>query len=446
MTRREQSKKWIGRGIWAIADQGLFALANVLLNVLMARWLTPHEYGAFAVAYSCFLFIGAFHTALLTEPLLVFGPGKYADQPRNYLSLLLRGHWILTAVGSLLLITAGLVLRFNGVRPFSQALLGLALATPFSLLMWFSRRAAYVRFQPRLATMASAGYLLLLVAGLIGLAGLHLVSIFSAMLTLSVAGAISGFWLMRRIHRALPDGENSITPMPVVTDHWRYGRWASATSVLMWVPLNLFFVVLAVLVNFEATGAFKALSNLVLPLLQTNAALGSLLLPAMALRARNHEQFKKLLRTALVLFAAGACIYSLAIGAFGGGLVHLIYGGRYDSQANLLPLLLLIPLLDGAMVVLSNALRSLERPDRIFWAQLTIVVFLLTAGVGATRMSGLWGATAGLVVAELLGTIVLGAGVLSQLKHQGRAEARPSGMACHSTQEPLLTRGLLPLR
>lgn len=416
MTSKEQNKKWIERGGWAIADQGLFALANVLLNVLLARWLTPGEYGAFAVGYSCFLFIGAFHTALLTEPLLVFGPGKYGDQPRSYLSLLLRGHWILTAVGSLSLITAGLVLRFNGVRPLSQALLGLAIATPFSLLMWFSRRAAYVRFQPRLATIASAGYLVLLLAGLIGLAGLHLVSIFSAMVTLSVAGAISGFWLIRRISRALPDGEESTTPIPVVTDHWRYGRWASATSVLMWVPLNLFFVMLSVLVNFEATGAFKALSNLVLPLLQANAALGSLLLPAMALRTHNHEQFKKLLRTSLVLFAVGACIYSLLIGAFGGELVHLIYGGRYDSQASLLRLLLLIPLLDGAMVVLSNALRSLERPDRVFWAQLAVVFFLLTAGIEATRVSGLWGATGGLVVAELLGTIVLGASVLSQLK------------------------------
>ena len=437
MSSREQNKKWLGRGAWAIADQGLFALANVLLNVLLARWLTPVEYGAFAVGYSLFLFIGAFHTALLTEPLLVFGPGKYADRPRGYLSLLLRGHWILTAVGSLLLIIAGLVLRYNGIRPLSQALLGLALATPFSLMMWFSRRAAYVRFQPRLATIASAGYLVLLLAGLIGLAGFHLVSIFSAMLTLSVAGAISGLWLMNSIHRALPDEEESLTRVPVITDHWRYGRWASATSVLMWVPLNLFFVVLSVLVNFEATGAFKALSNLVLPLLQANAALGSLLLPAMALRARNHEQFKKLLRTSLVLFAAGACIYSLLIGAFGGELVHLIYGGRYDSQANLLRLLLLIPLLDGAMVVLSNALRSLERPDRVFWAQLAVVLFLLTAGVEATRLSGLWGATAGLVVAELLGTIVLGASVLSQLKHQGRAEVQSSGRA----QKPLLTLG-----
>ena len=420
MTEQRKSRKWIGRGAWAVADQGLFALANVLLNVLLARWLAPGEYGGFAVGYSLFLFIGAFHTALLTEPLLVFGPGKYAHQPRGYLGVLLRGHWALTGTGSLMLITAGVILHFKGIGPLAQALFGLALAAPFSLLMWFGRRAAYMRFQPRLATIASGGYLVLLLGGLFALAGLHLVSIFSAMVTMSVAGAIAGLWLMRHVHRGMPDEETNAAPTRVVTDHWRYGRWASATSVLMWVPLNFFFVVLSVLVNLEASATLKALSNLVLPLLQANAALGSLLLPALVLRARNREQFKKLLRWSLTLFAAGASVYSITIGAFGSKLVHLLYRGRYDSQAGLLWLLLFIPLLDGAMVVLANSLRSLERPDRVFWAQLAVAVFVLTAGVIATRSSGLWGAVWAIVLADLLGTIILGAAVLEQLQPRAR--------------------------
>lgn len=418
MTEKRENRKWIGRGAWAVVDQGLFGLANVVLNVLLARWLSPGEYGAFAVGYSLFLFIGAFHTALLTEPLLVFGPGKYANQPRRYLGVLLRGHWALTGIGSVLLILAGLILRINGMGTLSQALFGLALAAPFSLLMWFSRRAAYVRFQPRLAAIASGGYLALLVAGLFALAGLQLVSIFFAMAAMSVAGAVTGLWLFHRVRRAIPDEDKTTAPMPVVTDHWRYGRWASATSVLMWVPLNFFFVVLSVLVNLEASATLKALSNLVLPLLQANAALGSLLLPAMVLRVRNREQFKKLLRLSLVLFAAGALAYSLIIGVFGRVFVHLLYGGRYDAQVSLLWLLLLIPILDGAMVVLASALRSLERPDRVFWAQLAVAFFLFTVGVEATRSSGLWGATGGLVLADLLGTIILGACVVAQLQRR----------------------------
>ena len=415
MTEKQRNLKWITRGTWAIADQGFFALANAILNVLLARWLSPAEYGAFAVAYSLLLFLGAFHTALLTEPLLVFGPARYAKQPRSYLHVLLRAHWALMGSGSSLIMIGGLVLYLSGRATLAHALFGLALAAPFSLLMWFARRAAYLRFQPRLATFASAGYLLLLLSGLSALAALHAVSIFSAMVITGAAGAITGLWLFRRMIHELPEEKHS-TLSSVVSDHWRYGRWASATSVLMWIPLNFFFVVLSLFVSFEASATLKALSNLVLPLLQANAALGSLLLPVMVLRAGNPERFKKLLRLALALFAVGACIYSLVVGLVCGPLVHLLYGGRYDGHSSLVWLLLAIPLFDGAMVVLATALRSLERPDLVFWSQFAVGVFVLSAGVIATNLSGLWGAAAAIGVADLIGTIVLAAYVVAHLR------------------------------
>src|SRR5882672_2568874 len=128
MTEKPYSTIWIRRGTWAIADQGLFALANVLFNVLLARWLAPAEYGAFAVAYSAFLFIGAFHAALLIEPMLVFGPGRYASRLARYLSVLIRGNYVLMIPGSLLLIATGIGAWFFGSPPLACALFGLAAA------------------------------------------------------------------------------------------------------------------------------------------------------------------------------------------------------------------------------------------------------------------------------------------------------------------------------
>jgi O-antigen/teichoic acid export membrane protein len=434
MTEKLYNTIWIWRGTWAIADQGLFATANVLLNVMLARWLTAAEYGAFAVGYSVFLFIGAIHTGLITEPLLVFGAGKYASRLRSYLSALVRGHWALTAIGSLLLGCAGLVALFKGHQQLAQAFFGLAVATPFSLLMWFGRRAAYVRFESRLACIASAVNLVMLLTGLIALAMLHQVSIFSALAAMGVASLVSGLWLLRRLIGrrslplvdlgALPDGRGSAWPAAeetvevkqVAADHWRYGRWSMATALVMWVPLNFFFVVLSIYVNFEASASLKALANLVLPLLQANAALGSLLLPALVARAANREKFKKLLRSSLCLFAAGAVLYSLVLGIFSRPLIHLLYNGGYDSQANTLRLLLFIPILDGALVVLACALRSLARPDRVFWGHLVVAIFVLSGGVLATRAAGLKGAAAAMIFADLLGVAILGAGILAQLR------------------------------
>ena len=53
---------WTTRGFWAIVDQALFALSNLLINVLLARWLSPREYGAFVTAYVVLVLVSVAHT------------------------------------------------------------------------------------------------------------------------------------------------------------------------------------------------------------------------------------------------------------------------------------------------------------------------------------------------------------------------------------------------
>ena len=38
---------WLKKGGFAAVDQGLFSAANFLVNILLARWLEPVQYGAF---------------------------------------------------------------------------------------------------------------------------------------------------------------------------------------------------------------------------------------------------------------------------------------------------------------------------------------------------------------------------------------------------------------
>jgi len=68
---------WVKKSGFAILDQALFSGANFLVNILLARWLPPEDYGAFAVALSIYYLLLNLHTAVLTEPMMVFGAGKY---------------------------------------------------------------------------------------------------------------------------------------------------------------------------------------------------------------------------------------------------------------------------------------------------------------------------------------------------------------------------------
>ena len=331
---------------------------------------------------------------------------------------------MLTGAGSLLLLCAGAIFWLTGAGLFAQAFVGLAAATPFTFLTWLTRRAAYGRLHPRLAATSSAIFLAIVVTGLFSLQGCNLINVFSAMIVMGIAGAVAGLWLLSRLRGGLSRGgeEEPVASREALRGHWSYGRWALATSVLMWVPLNLFFVVLSLRMSAESSATLRALTNLVLPLLQANAALGVLLMPSLVQRSIDRESFVRLLRSALTLFAMGASVYALCMAALGQKLVHVMYGGKYDGSPGLLWLLLLIPLFDGGCVV--------ERPDSVFWANLIAACFVLTIGVAATSALGLAGAAYGMLCADILAVIALSVSVVVCLqKVSGEGKKRAFGLA-----------------
>src|SRR5262249_49199249 len=142
---------------------------NFLVNLLLARWLEPAQYGAFAAAYTVFFLLAALYTAVLTEPMLVFGAGKYAEKFQKYFGILIIGHWEIRGVIALILALAALVFWLLGSSSMAQVILGLAISSPFILLLWLVRRAFYVRVQPQWAAAGGVLYIALMLAGLCGL-------------------------------------------------------------------------------------------------------------------------------------------------------------------------------------------------------------------------------------------------------------------------------------
>jgi O-antigen/teichoic acid export membrane protein len=400
--------RWAGRGAWAIADQGLFAVSNFAMNILLARWLTPTEYGAFAVAYSVFLLYGTFYTALLIEPMLIFGSAKYEGNFVSYMWVLLRGHWLVSGIGGVLLALAGGVVWLAGSRDVGVALVALAPVAPCVLLTWLTRRACFAQLQPHLAALAGMVYMVLMLGGLAFLFQHAALSVPTALAVMGVSSLVAGIWLIRRITvQGRPnDKSGEATMRGVRDDHWGYGRWALATSVISWLPSNLLLVAMGTFTGLAGSAAFKAMLNLVMPLLQSLSALAILLLPTLV-RVRGRPAFRKLSLFALALFVGGAVAYWLALGAFAEPLVHLLYKGRYHDTAELLWVIGLLPISAAVVAVLSTMLRAIERPDQIFWAYVVSAVVTATVGIAALAYWGLLGAAVGQLAASLATAISL---------------------------------------
>src|SRR5712692_6010687 len=164
-------REWGWRSALSLVDQGLTSGAGFGVNLLLARWMLPKAYGAFAVAFAGFLFVSGFHNVLLLEPLTVLGPSRHTEKLLAYFRAQITVHGLLVGGLSAAVLLAGVILWLvSPDSPLVGAVVGAGLALPFLLLAWLARRMCYVVQQPSAAVLGSGFYLLIVAAGLFVLA------------------------------------------------------------------------------------------------------------------------------------------------------------------------------------------------------------------------------------------------------------------------------------
>lgn len=404
---------WATKGGLAVLDQALFAGAHFVINILLARWLPPAEYGAFAVAYSVFLLIAAFYGALLLEPMMIFGSGRYSKNRGSYLGILLRGHLALTLPATLLLFGIAVAAGRWYSPSVGRAMTALAVALPLMLLMWVTRRAFYIELRPGWAVAGGAVYFVVLVTVAWWAQRAGVLTPVTAIVLMGIAGLLTGALQLVRLRPRWNSNSSSsdeLHPRQVALDHWQYGRWALASVVAGWLPLNIYYFALPAWSGLGDAGALKALMNLANPVLHSLAAFGMLLIPLLV-RHRDQGGIRRVRRAVgrvVALSLLGSLAYLALLWSFGAEILRLLYGGKYVEYSSA-PILLvgLLPVLASLTMALGVALRALERPDRLFWCYLASGGMALVAGVPLAAVYGLIGALLGVLLSYGAGAVTM---------------------------------------
>jgi glycosyltransferase involved in cell wall biosynthesis/O-antigen/teichoic acid export membrane protein len=421
--RTSRVTQWTGRAIWAVTDQGLFSASNFLANVLLARWLAPREYGAFFTAFVVILLVHVAHSALFIEPMLVFGAGKYADRWSAYFKVLLRYELMFNVVCAVILGAVGAALSLAGYGLLGWSLVGAACAMPAILASWFVRRACYVIDRPQLAAASAAVYVVLTATGLMALNAAGILSSFAAQLLLGAGAVVATVAILAGVLRS-KGTPVSIDASAVWTEHWRFGRWSTASGLLSWAQSYLFYLVLPVWGGLEAAGLLRAVTNFVTPVLQSDSALMNLMAPALA-RARAYPPaFVRTIRWAQRAFLTEGLLYWIVLATFRHPLVSFLYGTPYTAHADLLIVVGAIPVIGSRLNIYTVAARALEHPRIFFRATAAAVLISVVVGFPLLALGGITGA----VWAIVLGTatqLVLMAIYMRPLSAQMRGSGTP---------------------
>jgi O-antigen/teichoic acid export membrane protein len=408
---------WLQKGALAIIDQGLISGSNFMVSILLARWLVPDQYGAYAVAFGIYMLLSLVYQSLVLEPMGVFGGSTFRTNLRGYLRSLTWMHVAISAIACVTLLISWAVAQKLGMGgAFTSALAGIAFASPCLMLFALARRTFYVELSPAPAAAGSLIYCFLLLGGLYVVYHRALLSPLTAFLLIGLGALVTGIVLMLRLRSDLSGTGRPPALRETWGMHWRYGGWAFASCLAVWLPTYVYYPLLGMFGSMAQSGQMKALMNLTIPFEQTKGALLMLFLPHAARVAKQEgKSGTAILGGRLTLISVvGAVAYWAVIIPLQRPLFHLLYSGRYLEVAHLLPLLALGQVFWSATYGPSIALRAMESPASVFVAFASATVASLVIGVPATWAFGLKGAIWGCNAADILSLVA----VLIVLRHK----------------------------
>ncbi|MFZ0417790.1 MAG: hypothetical protein WAM04_06780 [Candidatus Sulfotelmatobacter sp.] len=400
---------WVTKGGLAILDYGLFSGSNFLLGILLARWMAPEQYGAYALAFSIFILVTFLYQALVLEPLSVFSGTAYPNNLRGYLRSNLWLHWGISLVVCLALGGTAVAARVWWHSPVSaMAFAGMTVAAPFILIHALGRRSFYLKLSPGPAAFGSAFYCGFVVGGSFLVYKLGWLSAFTAYLVMGLAALVGGVIMLFQLNAKLEPATAKVHLNATWGKHWEYGKWALATCIVGWIPTYVYIPLVSKFSGLAVAGELRALMNLGGPVLQTYAALSMLFLPlaARVQSTQGRRGASGLTFKLTALFVTGAVAYWAVLIPLRRPLFHMLYAGKYMDAASLLPLFAAETIVWSAALGPAILLRAMESPRSLFFANGAASVVALVFGIPATRFFGLRGVIWSMVLANVLYVLV----------------------------------------
>jgi O-antigen/teichoic acid export membrane protein len=402
---------WSSRAAFSLADQGLVSGTGFATNFLLARWLAPNVYGAFAVVFAGFLFIAGFHNVLLLEPISVLGPARHATGLPQYFRVQLKIHAVLIAPLSVLGILASWALsHLMPENPLATAVLGVSLALPFILLQWLMRRMCYIVQRPAAAVGGSALYFATVVISLLALSRFSHPDPFSAFLIMGLGGLIAACTLLKKLR--IFENENESAPglswTSSLRDNWLYGRWLVGSTALFSISTQIQTFLLASFLGLGTAGILRAMQIPSLVMTQIVAAAGLLILPVFSYNFSRNSTKKLWAKANVVSLGLGLAGIASAIllWFFARPLELMLFDGKYAANSRLIAVLGLAPVCAAFSIGYSMALRAAQKPHFDLLANVAAAPVGLISAVMLIPRWGLLGAATSIVLASLANALV----------------------------------------
>lgn len=380
-----------------------------LANIALARVQSKEEYGLFALAYSGFTFLAGLHNAAILEAYTIYGSGRYHRYFPQYARLMWRSNVVVCLGWTAVLLLIWRIAGWSSPAAASHSLLGMALTCSLLLSASFVRQTLYIRRRPDLAARFSLVFFVVLAILLWLFTRTGRLSGFTTFIIVGLAWICAGLFYRRDLPGESP-GQNFMGLEPRYwTEHWKYCRWVLVTGLVFQLTNQAFYWLVGGLLSAAEVANLRAIYLVVAPVDQLFIAMATLVLPIMAFRyaARQTGQLISLWKTYGVANVLITGCFAALLYAVGRPVIHVLYRGRFDDASVLLPTLAFLPLAMGIGNTANAALKSIEKPNLVFYGYVASGAATFLAGIPLVMYRGLRGAAYGMVLSAAVYTVTL---------------------------------------
>lgn len=383
------------KGKFAAADQAIISIANFSASILLTTMVLPTELGAYMLGFLAIYFVRAIQDGLIVQPLTAYGAGKTMQEFKPYFTAASIHQAALSIVVSVAAALLGWILTQFGNDTLGPTIFVLW----FSFFTWqwqeFFRRAFYTRGEVHKAMWVSFG------ATVIRLAFIVVLSKFAQVTGLTGINAIGwGSLLGACLGLLLAKDYFSIDYQDIFEvwlNNWKFGRWILGASLVDWIVVDLYPILVAGMISFAATGAYQTLQNLVAPIHVLLRAMDNFVTPILA-KAYDQSGVGKVNKTLKMIFILGGIpvigLLVIVI-AFTPQFLFLLKGDTYLPYAGGIYPMAVFYLFLFVNRPFQMVLRAVRQGKQVFWANVFAAISIFTAGIWLINVWGLYGAIGG---------------------------------------------------
>jgi O-antigen/teichoic acid export membrane protein len=387
-----QIGRLLHRGAWGFVDQALISAASFVTLVLIARAVTPADFGLFSIALSLIYIETTLVAAILNQPFAVISASRQNSEYRLYVTSVLLAQTLcgLTVALAILIVSAS-----ASILDLRSASLIFMLAP--AVVAWqfqeFFRAVLYVEDRLPLAVfndLISYGGQLLLV---IYATESNLLTPAAALIIIAASSGFAAVFGLLAIRNSITRAHTQSHFRANSAENWQFSRWTLGSSALTIFSSHTLPFVLAFFSGPAAAGVMRVMAATMGP---THILLRGMHASFGPMAARVYESegvpgLRTLVRRMFYLITPLMAGYCLIAGGFARPLLSLLYGETYTDYAWLLGVTALSYFIIFLYTPIEIALRALRSTSALFRASLWSFVGVWIIGAPSVYFFGLEG-------------------------------------------------------